>query len=967
MEYRILGPLDVRANGRALDLGGVRSRRILAALLLDANRPVSVERLSRIVWAADLPATARHQVQNRVAALRRVLGPQALRTVPGGYQLCASVEQVDALRFEKLVKKADDASDARLYREALGLWRGPVLDGLFGEQDVTALEERRLSVLERCIELELSEGRHEQLVAELTDLVARHPLRQRLVGLLMTALYRTGRQAEALTAYRDLAARLADETGLDPNADLRRLHVRMLRADLPSPPPRRRPHTLPRAIPDFVGRDATVSQVLKVRDSDLVLIDGMAGAGKTTLAVRVAHLLTDRYPDARLYIDLHGHSERDPVEPTTALETLLRQLGVPAERIPEGLDERVALWRTQTVGRRALIVLDNARDSAQVAPLLPGGSSCLVFVTSRRRLAGLDGARSLSLDVLPAGEAVALLARVAGPRVTADPAGAADVARLCGYLPLALRLAAARLAHRPRWSVADLVCRLRDGLAVAAEGRTVQAAFDLSYQQLDATAKLVFRRLGPHPAGEFGEYVVAALADLPLRETREALEDLVDAHLIESPSVGRYRLHELFRDYTAGLSDGDPEREGALRRMCDFYIHATAAAKLWIETAHHRLDVPTDAPAVLLPPMLNALQGGAWLDVERTNVLAVFRLAYELGRHRDVCLLARVVWPYLYEHEYWTDLIDTQRRALEAATVLGDAALIGSAHNYLASGYWRQGRYAECVAHLERALAARRSVGDRQGEAGTLSNLGNALSKLGRFVEALDRYSQAITLWQATRTEQIATSSRIGTGIVLTLLGRYDEALSYLRFDLARNRLTGKTSEVANAIGELGYLHLRRGDFRLAELLLRRTRTMKRGLKNRYGEAETLSRLGSVYCGLGRYDEAVECQREALAIMADVGAPGGECHALNGLGRTLTALGRFDEAAELLARAVTQAERINERVELAQAHDGLAAAIVATDPDRARQHWRAALELYADMQLPERHTVAERLAGLDRR
>jgi DNA-binding SARP family transcriptional activator/tetratricopeptide (TPR) repeat protein len=965
VEYRILGPLEVVSGGRVREVGGVRSRRMLAALILHANRQISVDGLARVAWPDGPPVTAHRQVQNRIAALRRVVGPQAILTCAGGYLLRAGVAQVDALRFEDLVGRADSVAS---YRAALGLWRGPVLDGLIADRVVEALEERRLGAWERCIELELLTDRHDHLVVELTDLVGAHPLRQRLVGLLMTALAGAGRQAEALAVYRDLAARLAEETGLDPNPELRRLQVEVLRGVDVSPGPAAAPagvHTLPRAITDFVGRAPIVSALLDLSGCDVVVVDGMAGAGKTALVVRVAHLLADRYPDARLYLDLHGHSAREPVPAGVALDTLLRQMGVPGERIPEGLDERVGLWRSTLAGRRALLVLDNAYDSAQVAPLLPGAPDSVVLVTSRRRLVGLDGVRSLSLEALPPDEAVALLGRVVGVRVTGDPGGAASVARLCGYLPLALRLAAARLAHRPGWSVHDLAAQLTAGLPIAVDGRTVRAAFDLSYGHLTTRSQLVFRRLGSHPAGEFGDHVSAALADLPLDDAREALEDLVDAHLLESPAPGRYRLHDLLRDYATALGDQDPDRDTALHRMCQYYIHATATATVWLEQAHNRADLALDASPLAIPDLTDAEDAVGWLTVERANVLAVVRLAERERLHREVWLLARALWACLHVMGYPDDQIDVQSRALASAVALADPVLIGTAHNYLASGFWRRGRHLECLQHLQQALELRRGAGGDIREAGTLANLGTVCIRVGRYVESLTYMEQTDRLCRELGVITGVAANKTGYGVALTLLGRYSEGLTVLRTAVLLNRQVGRPGDQANAVSELGYLRLRMGNHRLAALLLRRASTMKLDLADRYGEAESLSRLGAAYSALGRHDEAIASQRAALTIMIDISAPAGECLVRNDLGITLTKLGRLDESAELHQRALTQATRINDRTELARAHDGLAATLVGTDPAGARRHWQTAADLFEDMQLPERHAVAGRLAELD--
>jgi DNA-binding SARP family transcriptional activator/tetratricopeptide (TPR) repeat protein len=987
MEYRILGPLEVSRDGVALTLGGVRQQRILATLVLNANRAVSVSRLATAAWGEDPPATARRQVQNRIASLRAVLAAAgaatALTTTPGGYRLSVDPVQVDAVRFERLGR---DAADPSTLRQALALWRGPALAGLGGEfleREAAVLEEKRLSTLERCLELEVAAG--QPVIAELTALVREHPLRERPVALLMTALYRAGRQGEALAVYRDLAAGLAEELGLDPSAEVRGLHERILRADpgldasaplhpaLPAPPVSSVPNHLPRPIADFTGRTAAVEELLRLASGeavDVILIDGMAGAGKTALAVRVGHLLADRYPDGRLYVDLHGHSEREPVEPAAALDSLLRQLGVPAERVPDNLDDRSAMWRAELSGRRTLVVLDSAADSAQVLPLLGGGQPSLILVTTRKRLSGVDGAASVSLDVLSEVEAVALLTRVVGTRMSSGAASAAEVARLCGYLPLALRLAAARLAHRPQWSADDLVRRLREAHAplteLAVQGRTVAAAFNLSYRQLDERARLVFRRLGLHPAGDFGEHAAAALTGLPLAQTRSTLEDLVDTHLLETPAPGRYRLHDLLRDYAVGLTGCEPaESEAALLRMCDYYARATGVATMLLERPSRRLDAALSQISVAVPAFDSPDEAMHALERERRNVLAAIRLATGRGWFRQVCALSNVQWGHLYFQGRYAELVQVQRNALAAATELGDPTLIGSAHNYLASAYWRQGRYTECEHHLSLALRFRRAAATREGQAATLGNFGLLCTKLGRLDEAADYFERAARIWLEVDLPAAAAGSELGLGMISALRGRHDEAIRYIRHSLIITTKEGKPGEVANSIVELGEVRLRLGHLRVAVLLLRRALRMKAALGDPYGEAEALTRLGNAYRALNRPADAVSCQRRALSMMAGAGMPGGECVVLNDLGTTLRSFGELDEAVRIHRRALEQAERIHDRVEQARAHDGLATACVVSDPVAARRHWLAALELLENTQLPERDRLAEKLAALD--
>ncbi|MEU4425496.1 BTAD domain-containing putative transcriptional regulator, partial [Actinoplanes sp. NPDC024001] len=467
LRYRLLGPLSVTVDGEPVAITAGRDRVVLAMLLLHPGRIVGLSEITEAVWGADPPATARGQVQTCISRLRRALPPDAIRTDPAGYGIVAGPDESDVVAFAQLVAEARTAGDAGsaryTYRKALDLWRGPAcaeIDAPGVRQAAAALDERRALAVEDWIELELGAGRAREILSELGELVRRFPLRERLRGQLMIALYRAGRQADALAEFRNARQVLSDELGIEPGPELQAVHREILNGAVPAPErTAARIRCLPRTVRDFTGRDDLVERLLGEM-SGVLVIDGMAGSGKTTLALHLAALVGDRYPDAHLFVDLQGHSAEEPVEPGAALLVLLRQLGLSAETIPADLVGRVALWRTELSGRRVLVVLDNAASSAQVADLLPTSAGSLALVTSRRRLAGLDGVQPEPLPLLDTGESIALLTRIVGERVVAEPEAAAEVVRRCGGLPLAIRLAGARLAHRPRWRVADLVRRL---------------------------------------------------------------------------------------------------------------------------------------------------------------------------------------------------------------------------------------------------------------------------------------------------------------------------------------------------------------------------------------------------------------------------------------------------------------------------------------------------------------------------
>jgi len=464
------------------------------------------------------------------------------------------------------------------------------------------------------------------VAAELPALIATQPFRERLRGQLMLALYRCGRQAEALSVYAETRTLLTDELGVEPGPGLVRLHRQVLTADPALEPAA--PRTLPYDLADFSGRGADMDRLLTAADAVVIsAIDGMAGIGKTALAVHAAHRLADRYPDGQLFFDLHAHTAgAQPVEPDVALEMLLRMLGIPAAAIPEGLEQRTARWRTELARRRVLVVLDNAASAAQVRPLLPGTPRCLALITSRRRLGVIEGATVVSLDVLPAGDALHLFGAVAGPaRVAAEPAAAAEVIELCGYLPLAIRIAGTRLAQRPNWTVASLAHRLRAETGRLPEltlgDRGVGLAFAMSYAHLSPTQQQLFRLLGLHPGADFDRYSAAALADVPPRRAESLLEALVDAHLLRHSANGRYTFHDLLREYAHGLARTDGDEP--LARLHDYFLAAATSAGDLISREARRFEPSLTHPPRHLPRLADLDAALSFMTAEHQSLLAL--------------------------------------------------------------------------------------------------------------------------------------------------------------------------------------------------------------------------------------------------------------------------------------------------------------------------------------------------------
>ncbi len=802
LRVALLGPLEVAVGSRPVVVSAPRLRALLAVLAVSAGRSVSVDRLAVAVWDADLPGYARGAVQTYVTRLRRLLGAGLVRTSPGGYALCAEPDQVDALRFLRLLDAAALAPEVPqerlLLAEALALWRGAPFEGVrsawLADVEARRLTERYLAAIERRVDLELAEGRAGELVAELSYLTARYPLRESLWVRLLVALDRCGRQAEALERYEAVRVRLVEELGADPGPELQQVHADLLAGRPPQPsgaagsmaPGPLVPRQLPVDVDGFTGRQAALADLDKLlgRGNDDGVLEpvvvsavvGTAGVGKSALAIHAAHRLAGRFPDGQLYVNLQGATTGlPPLEPLEVLGRFLRALGVNPAAIPGDLQEAAALWRSQVAGRRLLVVLDEAADAAQVRPLLPATPGCGVLVTSRRVLASLERAHHLHLDVLAPDDAIHLLGRLAGPqRVAAEPQAAAEVARLCGLLPLALRIAGARLAARPAWPLRTLIDRLAaaqarlDELELADLG--VRASFQVSYEQLrtsgdptDRAAAEAFGLLGLPDGPELGVAVAARLLDVGEQAAERVLELLADAHLLETPAPGRYRLHDLLRLYAhelAAQSHPEPDRAAALTRALGFYAATTWGTLAVLRPGDYRLARADDRWRNGGLEVADEHSALAWLEAERANLLAAIQQAATTpGIPNELATqLAHGLFGFLWVRGHWDDWLRVSRLALAAAQRTGDRAAQAHAHNDLGLAHYRQGRYEQALACHQEGLAIFRELGDPDGQAESLRELGETLRALGRQNEARTHWREALAIFEelgTTHADQI--------------------------------------------------------------------------------------------------------------------------------------------------------------------------------------------------------------------
>jgi tetratricopeptide (TPR) repeat protein/DNA-binding SARP family transcriptional activator len=988
--------VQVRLGAAAIDAGPVRQRAVLAALAVDAGRPVMVATLVDRVWDETPPEGARAALYSYLSRLRRLLLAErpAVQLVGrgSGYLLDVDPQVVDLHRFRRLVATArdvgsDDDQRAKLLGEALRLWAGPPMADLPGQwaaQSRTGWQQERLDVAVQWAKAELRLGRGGELIGPVRGLLDEHPLSEPLAEVLIRALVADGRDAEALEYYAAARARLGEELGVEPGPALRAVHQALLRGELDRPPmhdvPARprlgpvsaggAPRQLPRQAGWFTGRTAELEQLLELvpdpgRVAAVVIsaIDGMAGIGKTALAVHAAHHMVDRFPDGQLFIDLHGYTQGlEPIEPAEALDRLLRDLGIPGTQIPESLDARAALYRTQLADQQMLIVLDNAATEAQVAPLLPGTPGCLVLVTSRRRLAGLDHTHTLSLDTLPVPDAITLFTQTAGESRLADqPAElAVELVELCGRLPLAIRIAAARLRSHPAWQLADLVERLRDRQhrlgELAAGQRSVTAALDLSYQHLSPDQQQAYRLLGCDPGPEFDAYATAALLDTNLQTTGRVLDQLLDAHLLQEPTPGRYRFHDLTRSHAATGDPTAPTPDAALGRLLDYYRHTAAAAMdaAYPYEREHRPQVPdAHTPRPELPDPAAAL---AWLDTELPNLLAAARYATDHGRPAHLLHLSTILHRHLRSRGRYHDAETLHQQALTTADAAGDQAGQLTALNSLGDIHRLQGRYGQAADHFEQALRIARATGHRPGELNALTGLGQIDLMQGRSEQAADHLEQALRIARTTGNHPGELDALNGLGGMHRVQGRYELAANHFGQVLQLARATGNRPGELIALNGLGWIHLLQGRYEQAVSHYGQVLRIARATGHLSGELNALTGLGRIHWMQGRHGQAADCYERLLDLAEEGGDRNFEYEAWQGLGRLSHATGHPEAAVTHHERALTLAGELSQPDDQARAHDGLAHARRALHQhEQARTHWQHALNLLTDLGIDHTH------------
>ncbi|GHE75525.1 SARP family transcriptional regulator [Streptomyces vinaceus] len=974
------------------------------------------------VWDEEPPVTASHQVRKAVADLRRRIpgGGKLIVTDGPGYRVQVTDEQLDLLEFNghiqqvrRAVAVGQSQEAADQLRAALALWRGPVMSGAGGpvvEAAGAVLEERRLGAAEQLFELRLSLGESGELIGDLRTLIAQHPLRESLRGHLILALYRSGRQAEALAEYAKVRELLVEELGIDPSAQLTKLYEDILRASpelagpaarpvsVAAPPapqspeaagpdaPRSEPPglgssrfptlaslhgapcTLPPGIPDFTGRERELAEVLDACRQDagegprVVAIDGMGGCGKTSLAVRTAYQLAEEYPDGQLYADLRGFTPGEkPQRPAATLSGLLRTLGVAADSIPDDEAGLIGLWRATLTGRRLLLLFDNALDAGQVLPLLPSAAECLVLVTSRARLLDLDGADWISLGVMEPQESRAMLADILGDdRVAREPEAAAELAELCGHLPLALRLAVARLRNRPRWTVRYLVERLEDETRrldeLSAGERSVAATLSLSYKALEPELQGAFCLLGLHPGAEVDVYSAAALLETGVRDAEDMLEDLLDMHLLVQNDPGRYAFHDLVRTYALSLGEGRSGREAreADGRLLGYYTAATEAACTLLFPTRRSMDVDSPGPAYALPPMRREDRTLEWFDRESAGIQTLLARGGHEERPQLVFALARNASFHLNLRGRFVEFESVCRAGLIATRNMGDPLLICQTLNNLGVARWRLGRFPEAVDAAEEALDWARKAGGLDDEAVCLGLLGLAHYALGNLASSYGYTTEAVRAFQkgdgaGLVQQQAEDLNTLGT--VCLALGRHDEAADALRKVIEICRAYPSPGVEVTAWTSLALAQIGKGDFQAAHDSVTRSWALSASAMEE-NLVLALAVSSDVSDRLGDARRAQEHEDRALELISPRTSAQRRSRVDNLLALKHGRNGRYEEALRLHERALDVAEGMGYRVEMAHALDGMAAAAERLGRPTAAEYRERADLLFDAMGVP---------------
>jgi DNA-binding SARP family transcriptional activator/tetratricopeptide (TPR) repeat protein len=1034
---RLLGPIELWSHGRRHDLGSLKERCLLAILSAECGRHVSIEALVDRLWDEDPPAQARENATSYLSRLRRTLkravgDKTRIVSRQGTYALETDPDEIDLHCFRRLRRQAaaigqsaDDEQASALLRAAEDLWRGEPLAGLPGDwmQRIRqSLEEEHREAQVELIECELRLGRHLSVIGDLRRLAAMHPFDERITATLMTALYRSDRQADALNVYQQTRLLLRTELGFEPGTHLRELHEQILREDneIAITPRYRRvdlerqPNSLPPDITDFTGREQELNELTEDRNANggwsVDIVEGMPGVGKTALAVRAAHRLSNRHPDAQLYLHLRGNDPaHTPKTATASLGELLRALDISPRWIPSSIEGRKELWQQEMGDRRAVLILDDATTADQIHPLLPKAPGCRILITTRRRLRGLQEAHRIHLNPLSQDDAVALFVRIAGQDHDRDRRTVGEIVRRCGCLPLAVRLAAGRFLDSRVPVSADLIENLMTADPVAAESggesHVVRQAFEASYRDLTSEQQRVFRRLGLCPANVITEQAAAALSDEPITVIRARLKELVEHSLILEAEDGYVRLHDLIRAYALDRANSDDSRQvrrKALARLLYYYLQTASRADHILHPHRRTIHDISDRSVQPALPLNSQQEAQDWLEREWHNALIVAKYAIRHEWKKEGSLLIHALAQFLETCGRWEEAAEANQVALQACRDIRDLPGIGQASLELCIMQFNMGEYEAALHNAEDALTSHRTLGDAPAEAETLDIIGLLQWSTAHFRGALAHHQEARTLSRKIENRRIEADALGHIGLAYWHLGRYDASIAHLREALQLYRDIGDRHGEAITLNNIGDVQQHRGYHRDAAELYRKSLSIFQKIPGRQNNAILLQNMGNIHRYKGRYPEALRHYRQALTTFKAIGDRRNIAAAFNNIGSTYCLMEQYSEAlvhheraqsiAEAIAdlyeqtlalrgiadtkletgsysaaltyyhRALANAREIGDAYQEGKIHDGIASVVLQlSGPDVARIHWRQALDLFQILDVPEAKAVAIRL------
>ncbi|MEJ2853473.1 MULTISPECIES: AfsR/SARP family transcriptional regulator [unclassified Saccharothrix] len=1006
MRIAALGPIEAVSDKGVANLGGPKPRTLLAALALEPGRVVSVERLVDLVWDDNPPQTAASLVHTYVSSLRRgfaAVGDQrSLATRAPGYALDVDPEDVDLVRFARHLREAsraeragDEAGAARGYREALEEWRGLVaFDGVparFARVRADSLQDDRLSAEEGLARCNLALGRVAAVVSRMTAVSAAHPLREEARALLMQALYLSGRRGDALAVFRDGREHLVAELGVEPGTALRQVHAQILdgtyrttgsatatltKRPAPEVRPRVVPNQLPPDLADFVGRREQVDRVLALaRDGErsavrVVVVSGAGGAGKSTLAVRCAHVLSRSYPDGQLFVNLREAGRT--VDSRELLGRFLRALGAPSADLPDSEDERAELYRMTTATKRLIIVLDDVRAEHQVRRLLPASGHSLVLITSRSRLTGLAGATPVELGLLSVEASVEMLRRIIGDeRVDAEPEVAASIARLCGGIPLAIRVAGAKLLARAHWPLSALAARLShehrrlDELSVG--DLALRASLEVGYAELDGRQRRLFHLLALLDLPDFGAWLAAPLLDIDLEGAEDVVEELVDLRLLDVMGVDvlgriRYSFHDLVQLFGVERAEREEPADvvaDALRRalLTWMALVETSAARLPRVTVG--LTPPVRAGDAEVDPRLTdeaAADPMGWLTSETKTIVRAVERGHDLGIDElsTTLIAAMLSSPFAVRNEFdgWQR---THRAALDAAVRSGDRTAEATVRAGLGQLFYERDDFAASLEQFTSALEIATAVGERAIEGVAHLGIGTVLRDLGRLAQARESLTAAI----GSGDPGVVVAAEYGLGAILRDQGDLDAATTALGRCVELYRELGDVRGEALALRGLSLCHRATGDLARAGALSRQAHAILVGVDDVLGATYALQSAAKADFRAGRTEGVAATLESCRDVCARHKDRFGVALTTRTLGEFALARGDAGGAAALLSEALDLWRELRLPVWEARTLRDLAAATVATDAEAAREQWARATALAADLGLREREELAD--------